>query len=566
MVSRVFILLMLFSSFSGFAQTGYREAAYLFNKKLGRGINYMGSKINNGYHHPLDFELVKRNKFTHIRIGSRVWQYTGSSPDFTIDPDKLASYKNAVDWALDHDLMVVMDPIHAWIEYSDEDLPKLKKLWEQIATQFKDYPIDRVAFEIFNEPRSYDIDLEAMLKGCINIIRAIPGNEERIVIVSGQSFSTRQALIDAFNNNIVFPVDDPFLIGTFHYYDPKLFTKQDESGGVTWADGGDDDPEWDEAIDKFQEVVDAANSWADVNNTEPLPVYLGEFGVNKSAPPDDRAKWLWWVKTVSEQMGFSNSIWNLYSKNLTTKGLGPWNSLQQNDPASRYLDQYIVDPYRSRYEGEKGEMTGNFMTEPWEGSSDDTLVSTYNGLPGDLIILPGIYIARSGEYDITVRFQNNDTGSVFVSLTSIANSQPVDSVMLKLPPSSNIWNSITVPLDFITANNSKIILKLESPAYSFHFDYLAVTKGLYYDNLYPSENVNGVIIGVPEKQERKTFFYPNPAKDRIFIRGNFNEWVLYSLQGKRVDSGSGNTADISRFEPGLYILKIDNFPYKILIN
>ena len=55
----IFVLMM--SSMLCRAQDGPREAAYDFNKKLGRGINFMASKINQNHHDPFDFNLIRNN-------------------------------------------------------------------------------------------------------------------------------------------------------------------------------------------------------------------------------------------------------------------------------------------------------------------------------------------------------------------------------------------------------------------------------------------------------------------------------------------------------------------------
>ncbi len=562
---RLFIIALMFLSLAAEAQNVSRQAAREFNKKLGRGINFMASKINGGYHDPFDFNLIRENKFTHVRIGSRVWQYVGNPPNYTIDPEKLDSYKNAVDWALDHDLMVVMDPIHAWTEYTDEDLPSLISIWEQIAEMFEGYPLDRVAFEIFNEPWSYDFDLKAMLDGCIGAIRTLPGNAARIVIVSGQSFSTRQALIDAFNNNVVFPTDDPYLIGTFHYYDPRPFTNQGDSN-LTWAAGGDADPEWMETIDKFQEVVDANNLWAAVNNTEPLPIYNGEYGVDNGAPAEDRVRWLWWVRMVSEQMGFSNALWTLYNKSPDAKGLGPWEYIQKIDPTTRYLDQPVLVPYRNRYEVEKGMLNGSLTIAHWQGSSDDTLVSCYQAGSGDNVILDNIYIAKGGIYDATLRYLNNGSDAVILCIGSGAANQQADSVKLKLLPTGNEWTTATVPLEFMTGTDNQVLLRLESQASDLHLDYLVVTQGIFYDNLYPSKASEIIYAGISGQLKANLEVVPVPAHDTVFIRGEFNQWELYSRTGRKIRSGSQAAVPVCDLDHGLYVLRVDGSPFKIIVH
>ena len=562
---RFLVIAMLMGSTLCGAQNASREAAREFNKKLGRGINFMASKINGNYHDPFDFNLIRENKFTHVRIGSRVWQYVGEAPDFTIDPDKLDSYQNAVDWALDHELMVVMDPIHAWEEYSDADLPMLVKLWQQIALRFAGYPLERVAFEIFNEPRTYDIDLQAMLEECIGVIREIPGHEERMVIVSGQSFSTRQALIDAFKNNVVFPTDDPYLIGTFHYYDPRPYTNQGDDGSIHWAIMGDNDPEWIETIDKFQEVVDANNQWAEVNDTEPLPIYNGEYGVDNGAPAGDRVKWLWWVRTVSEQMGFANSIWTLYNTSPDSKGLGPWTDLQKEDATTRSLPQDILDRYRNRYEGEKGTHLGGITAENMPGASGDSVAITEAGIPGGRVVFNNVYIGRGGLYDATFRYQNNSTEDIILMIACGSSTQLLDSVKLRIQPSAGEWMAATIPLEFPAGENNTILLRFDSPADNFQLDYLALTIGAWYDNHYPSTPAEVILAGLPEHHLHNFKVFPVPARDTLNIEGDFRQWTLYSPAGKRIGTGTDNKIKVKGLDSGIYILVVDKVSIKILV-
>ena len=46
----------------------------IFNNKPGCGINYMTSKIKRNNQAPYDFELIRKNKFTHVRPGSLLWK------------------------------------------------------------------------------------------------------------------------------------------------------------------------------------------------------------------------------------------------------------------------------------------------------------------------------------------------------------------------------------------------------------------------------------------------------------------------------------------------------------
>ena len=431
---RLLVLVTLLAPMSiGLGQVINRDEAYNFNKNLGRGINFMAAKIERNQHDPYDFKLIRENNFMHVRIGSRLWQHVGTAPDFIIDATKLQEYKNAIDWALAEDLMVVVDPIHYWRDYTDADLPMLLKMWEQIATMLAAYPIDRVTFEIMNEPESYDIDLKAIIHQSLAVIRGISGNEKRIVIVAGQSFSTRQALIDAFDNNIVFPVDDPYLIGTFHYYDPRSFSKQGEAGNIYWAEEGDNDVDWEVAGLAFDEVVTANNNWAIRNSTVPLPIYNGEYGIDNGAPKPDRTRWLWWIKLKSEEREFSHAIWNLYGDTDTSKGMGPWTSTEIDDPTTRTLNQEVLDAYRNRYEMETGMLAGDLTVLNKADASNDSTIMFY-GSADDSLEISNVYIAKSGNYELSIRYKNHGSESVAMKICSkTASGEEIECKQVQFP-------------------------------------------------------------------------------------------------------------------------------------
>ena len=81
----------------------------------------------------------------------------GSASSYTVDEKWMDRVQEVVDYCIDNDLYVVLNTHHDdWIvptnSKKSEVEPKLKKLWTQIATRFKNYD-DKLIFETLNEPR-----------------------------------------------------------------------------------------------------------------------------------------------------------------------------------------------------------------------------------------------------------------------------------------------------------------------------------------------------------------------------------------------------------------------------
>lgn len=340
-----------------------RSAAYAMNKRLGKGNNFMASKIQFGHAYLSDFILLRESGFDHCRIGSNLYKYWGDGTN------SYANYKVAMKTAVDHaitaGLNVIINPIHHWanddltdinenyiyrFDGSTEDLIKYNEIWNDVATEFKDYPIDQVVFELINEPhRSYSI-AQVISEG-LSTVRSISENQKRIVIIAGAygslpnepanaGLTTREALIDGFNSDY-FPTDDPYLIGTFHYYDPRPFTKQGNPTPGLDGIAGNPGQRWGNVASDYVQVetdfdaIDTANAnWASRHGTEALPIYQGEFGVDNIVDTfgnGDRKRWISWVRMQCENRGYSWAHWHMYNNGDSAKGLGPFDTTSSSD-------------------------------------------------------------------------------------------------------------------------------------------------------------------------------------------------------------------------------------------
>ncbi|MFA8436866.1 MAG: cellulase family glycosylhydrolase [Marinifilaceae bacterium] len=528
---------------------GDRTPAYEFLRSMGRGANLMASKIEGRHHSNHDFQLLAENHFTHCRIGGKLNLHHGAGPDYNVDADRIADLKEAADFCLANGLIAVIDPLHLYNEhFSDDQLPVLEKIWEQVAIAFADYPVDRLAFEIMNEPHN-GYNLKNIIHKSLAAIRKVPGNEERIVIASGQGFTTRMALIKAFQNDI-FPTDDNYLIGTFHYYDPKSFTKQGTFGVTTqWGQSGVNDPAWAVVEDAFDEVVEANQQWADRHQTQALPVYLGEYGVDNQAPKADRKRWLCWIRMQAEKRGFSTALWNMY--NLNSKGIGPWTREQRDDPSTRYLQEEMVEVLMTRYEMEEAETTGGIQSKQFtQNYSGEGYADFSTAMKGDNALLKSIYIPKSDTYTVTFRYRNASQENALVDLAVYdGNSNLVaEKKQVAFLPSGQDdgWSKFVVELDFEVDPESILQLTCSSGTDALLIDYLCISLGEYYDFLYPSKLETSEIPTAIEEPtgllDRGIRVYPTLFSEYTTIYANLksNETVVFQvndLLGKSIQNG-----------------------------
>jgi endoglucanase len=394
--------------------TALRNRALRLNERMHRGNNFMAAKAIQGNGAKEDYQLLNTNGFHHCRIGYKMDEKTGGAPDYTIPILDMQRLQDMVDWCLEEGLIAIIDPVHNWannsnlltkFSASENNFAELEKIWQQIAIHFASYDLEQVIFEIMNEPHA-DTDVSRIISTALASIRNITGNEERIVIVSGDGFSTRQALIDAFNNDEI-PANDNHLIGTFHYYDPFTFTKQGAGGdwlpNISWGT----EAEFAQVATDFNEVVAANNTWANRNNTTPIPLYLGEFGVDNEADDwnNDRKRWLSWIRMQAEAHDISWAHWNMYQNLNNNKGMGPWVE-EKTNPSLRSFDPDPVEALVGHYEFEEGTQGGGVRTATTVPGFKGSGYKTYPEATGNNVWarVDSIYIPKDDTYAVHIHY------------------------------------------------------------------------------------------------------------------------------------------------------------------
>ncbi len=324
-----FIIFILLICFSGCGVIGHRMDEYLMLERMGNGINLGDSLecVAREYKHKLrtvkDYETywhnpevtdewfvsVKDCGFSTVRIPVSWGEHLDSEGD--IDPEWMNRVKEVVDMALSHDLYVIIDTHHEdWLiptyERQQEVAQKLKKLWEQIAQEFRDYDI-QLLFEGMNEPRLRGSSLEwtegtEESRSVINYLNTVfietvrdsgGKNSERYLLITDYAGSSgREAL-----SGLEYPDYDNIIV-SIHCYLPHRFTS-DDSGEVKWDRTS---PEDTEVIQRFK------NDLLELFMKEGIPVLITEYGCSEKKSGNGRSEW---TKYFTEEMSkiHIHSIW-----------------------------------------------------------------------------------------------------------------------------------------------------------------------------------------------------------------------------------------------------------------
>lgn len=298
---------------AGSAAVYDRSAAFAYAASLGRGIN-----LGNALEAPkegdwgviltdADFDLVQSAGFNHVRIPVRFSGHADVIPPYTLDPAFLARADWAIQSALDRGLKVILDFHNKDDElFTDPDgqTPRFLAIWKQLAEHYAAFP-QALVFEPLNEPHGA-VDLRTsndLLAAALTVIRA--SNPNRMVVVGPAGWSHIEGL-----STLVLPDSDPYLMATFHYYDPMAFTHQAASESIAWPGPAGDKKSM---VAQFQ----AAAEWSQKQNR---PVYVGEFGANHFADMEARGDWTQAVVAQCDAHHFPYAYWELRSE------FGAWDS------------------------------------------------------------------------------------------------------------------------------------------------------------------------------------------------------------------------------------------------
>jgi aryl-phospho-beta-D-glucosidase BglC (GH1 family) len=188
------------------------------------------------------------------------------------DSPRLAELEAVIDYALAQPGMYVVVNAHHETRLKESGRAEvLAQLWSDIAETFKDRD-GRLVFEILNEPHLSNHDpmppetLRAMTGEAYRRIRQIdPG---RIVVIGGNQWFGAQEMAAAWPNiDAVGGGRDPYVMATFHHYNPWTFNGDNQ--------GDYADPWTDEDVSGPMRTM---AQWA-ATTGKGMPVFIGEWGV-----------------------------------------------------------------------------------------------------------------------------------------------------------------------------------------------------------------------------------------------------------------------------------------------
>ena len=266
--------------------------------------------------------------FNAIRVPVRWVPHITDYSTMTIDPAWIARVKQVVDWCLEENLYVVLNTHHElWLEYHPftvskaEINRKLKALWTNIATYFRDYD-EKLIFAGINEvqvnwkaPTAENQEVQnSFLQTFVDAVRATGGkNYYRNLVVQTYSCNPSYGL-----NGMVVPTDvvQNRLSVEFHYYDPYDYCSGAASSYFYWgkeyADKGTVSPSGNEQTIKnlFRQI---SKKWM----SQGLGIVIGEYGVsnhyqtaNQAIQQENMKYYLTTLVSEARKHGFAAFVWD----------------------------------------------------------------------------------------------------------------------------------------------------------------------------------------------------------------------------------------------------------------
>ena len=253
-----------------------------------------------GAFHDEDARIIRDAGFATVRVPVNFLGHAMAKPPYMLDRTFMARARHVIDTLREAGLNVIVD------QHNNDDLsaaPEQNRersaaVWRQVAAALRDEPAN-VWFELLNEPHGKltNANLLATLTPSLAAIRVT--NPKRVVVIGGQNWSGVDSLATLPMPN------DPYVVPTFHYYDPFEFTHQ----GATFVHPA---PPFGRTFGGSADVPQLQDSLAKIRafeaRTGRVP-FVGEYGAIETIPLRQRTLYYHTVTSAFASMGLASCAW-----------------------------------------------------------------------------------------------------------------------------------------------------------------------------------------------------------------------------------------------------------------
>jgi endoglucanase len=205
--------------------------------ELKRGVNLSHWLSQNFGWSPKDSFITEKDiafiagiGYDHVRIPideAEMWMADGKPSE-----ESFTYLTRCLDWCAKHNLRAVVDlhilkahhfnaeneggKITLWTDAAAQD--NFIKLWIEISGRLKKYPVDKVAYELMNEPVAEDPeDWNRLIAKAVKALRRL--EPKRVLVIGANRWQTPKNF-----PYLKVPPDDPNIILSLHTYAPMFFT------------------------------------------------------------------------------------------------------------------------------------------------------------------------------------------------------------------------------------------------------------------------------------------------------------------------------------------------------
>lgn len=262
-------------------------------------------------------KAVKDKGFNTVRLPT-TW-YKHMDADGTIDPEWFARVREIIDWCYEEDMYVILNIHHEeWINRADFDTAydemsvKLKSVWKQIATEFKDYD-QHLIFEGMNEPRAAGTDYEWWLapsapkeklfevvnklnQDFVDTVRSVESPYKDTRLLSCPPYCASGSDINMMSGLDI--PDDPYVAASVHAYSPYSFCMDKAGDHSTFSET---------YATELEGILKNIRKQFIDND---IPVILGEFSASNYNNTEARCEWAETYISLAKSYGFPCVLWD----------------------------------------------------------------------------------------------------------------------------------------------------------------------------------------------------------------------------------------------------------------